>query len=48
MLLADYFKEIISPIPSFGSFIGARDTPSSIILFFFILNIKYEPAFAGF
>ena len=29
------------------SFIGARDAPTSIILFFFIFNNEYEPAFDG-
>ena len=44
--LADYIGEIIFLITSFGSFIGERDALTSIILFF-IINIKYEPAFAG-
>ena len=30
-----------------GPFIGARDAPTSIILFFFIFNNEYEPAFDG-
>ena len=47
MYFADYIGETISPIPTFGSFSGARDAPTSIILFFFIFNIKYEHALAG-
>ena len=33
-------------LPSFGYFTGARDAPTSIILIFYIFNIKYESAFA--
>jgi hypothetical protein len=29
--VADNIGEIISPIPAFGSFLGARSTPTSII-----------------
>ena len=47
MYLDDYIRETISPIPAFGSFSGARDAPTSIILFFFIFNIKYELTLAG-
>ena len=48
MWLADVIGENTSLIPAFGSFKGASDAPTSIILFFFfIFNIKYEPAFAG-
>ena len=46
MQLADLTGESISLIPAFGSFKGASDAPTSIILFFFI-NIKYEPGLPG-
>ena len=46
MYFADYIGETISPIPAFGSFSGARDALTSIILFFYF-NIKYEPSLDG-
>ena len=44
MQLAYFIGESIPQIPAFGSFKGASNAPTSIILYF-IFNIKYEPAF---
>ena len=45
--VADNIGEIISPIPAFGSFLGARGAPTSVIyliLFNLILNMsRYLP-----
>ena len=41
MWLADVIGENTSPIPAFGSFKGASNAPTSIILFLFlILNMS--------
>ena len=44
--LAGYIREIISPIPTFGSFISARESPISAILIFLCLILimsRYLP-----
>ena len=46
-IFADYFGETISSIKGFGSFLGARKAPTSIILIYFLFLILNMSRYTG-